>query len=145
VPLPADGTAVLRAFRASLHAGSNDPRELEKVACIVMIETRAGIDHLAEIVATDGLTAVYLRPSDLSLALGLPPGSVDVPEFMSTVEKIRSACAEHGVVAGMHCYDGKSAPRALDQGFGMVTVTVDLRTFREHIAIELARAPRSDT
>jgi 4-hydroxy-2-oxoheptanedioate aldolase len=140
---PPVGQRSFGPFRASVRAGSNDPRELEKVACIVMIETRAGIDHLAEIVATEGLTAVYLGPSDLSLALGLPPGSVDAPEFMSTVEKIQSACAEHGVVTGMHCYDGETARRALDHGFGMVTVAVDMRTFRQALATELTAARRA--
>ena len=139
---PPTGTRSFGPFRASVCAGSNDPRELEKVACIVMIETKAGIDNLAEIVATDGLTAVYLGPSDLSLALGLPPGSVDTPEFMRTVEKIRLACADHGVVPGMHCHDGETARRALDQGFGMVTVAVDLRTFRQALALELAAVRR---
>jgi 4-hydroxy-2-oxoheptanedioate aldolase len=105
-----------------------------------MIETRAGIDNLAEIVRTDGLSGIYIGPSDLSLALGLPPASVDAPEFVSTVEAIRSACADQGIVAGMHCYDGRSARRAMERGFGMVTVAVDLRTFRHAVAAEIATA-----
>lgn len=137
---PPAGRRSFGPFRASVSNRSNDPGELEKVACVVMIETRAGIDHLAEIVATEGLTAVYLGPSDLSLALGLPPGSVNAPEFTATVEKIRSACADHGVVAGMHCYDGESARRAVEQGFGMVTVAVDLRVLRQALSLELAAA-----
>ena len=137
---PPAGRRSFGPFRASISAGSNDPKELEKVACIAMIETRAGIDHLAEIVATEGLTAVYLGPSDLSLGLGLPPGSVEAPEFLATIEMIRSACASHGVVAGLHCYDGASARRAIEQGFGMVTVAVDLRLLRQALAIEIATA-----
>ena len=137
---PPAGHRSFGPFRASISAGTNDPAELEKVACIVMIETRAGIDHLGEIVATEGVTAVYLGPSDLSLALGLPPGSVDDPQFVSTVQEIRSACTARGVVAGMHCYDGETARKAVEQGFGMVTVAVDLRLFRQALAEELATA-----
>lgn len=134
---PPRGRRSFGPFRASIHAGTSDPRELENVACIVMIETRAGIDHVEEIVSTDGVTAVYLGPSDLSLALDLPPASIDAPEFVGAVQAIRELCAAHGVVAGMHCYDGKSARRAAEQGFGMITVAVDLRLFRAALGLEL--------
>jgi 4-hydroxy-2-oxoheptanedioate aldolase len=142
---PPAGRRSYGPFRASVQERTGDPRELEKVACIVMIETRAGIDHLEEIVATEGVTAVYLGPSDLSLALGLPPGSVDAPEFVSVVGNIRAACHAHGVVAGMHCYDGKGARRAIEQGFGMVTVAVDLRLLRQALSYELDLARGAST
>ena len=41
-----------------------------------MIETREGLDNLDEIAATPGLDGLYIGPSDLSLALGLPPGGI---------------------------------------------------------------------
>jgi 2-keto-3-deoxy-L-rhamnonate aldolase RhmA len=44
------------------------------------------------------------------------------------------------VVSGMHCYDGETARKAVDRGFGMVTVAVDLRTFRQALTTELAAA-----
>ena len=102
-----------------------------------MIETAAGIDHLEEIIATEDLTAVYVGPSDLSLALGLDPGSIDAPEFVSALEQIRVACLAHGVVAGIHCYDGAIARHTVEQGFGMVTVAVDLRLLRSALTAEL--------
>jgi len=139
---PPAGRRSFGPFRASIEARSSDPSELEKVACIVMIETRAGTEQLSEIIETDGVTAVYLGPSDLSLALGLPPGSIEAPEFVSVVEQIRAVCAANGVVAGMHCYDGESARTAVEQGFGMVTVAVDLRLFRKALAVELDTAGR---
>ena len=41
-----------------------------------MIETREGIENLDEIAATPGLDGLYIGPSDLSIALGLPPRAV---------------------------------------------------------------------
>lgn len=137
---PPNGTRSFGPYRASISADSSDPRQLEQVACIVMIETAAGIANLEEIVATEGVTAAYVGPSDLSLALGLPPGSVDAPEFVSVLEEIRAACAAQGVVAGLHCYEGKTACRAVEQGFRMVTVAVELRTLRAALALELGQA-----
>ena len=38
-----------------------------------MIETRQGLDNLDQILSVDGLEAIYIGPSDLSLALGCTP------------------------------------------------------------------------
>ena len=137
---PPAGQRSFGPFRASISAATSDPRELEKVAAIVMIETRAGIDNLEDIVSTDGLTAVYVGPSDLSLALGLAPGSFDAPGFVAVLEQIRSACEKYGKVAGLHCWDGTMAARYIEQGFGMVTVAVDMRLLRSALAVEFERA-----
>ncbi len=137
---PPAGTRSFGPFRASMQAGTDDVRELEKVAILVMIETRKGIDNLSQIVATEGLTGVYLGPSDLSLALGLPPGSIEAPEFRAVVDRVLAACREHDVIAGMHCYDGATARRAIEQGFDMVTVAVELRAMRQAVTGELRRA-----
>jgi 4-hydroxy-2-oxoheptanedioate aldolase len=137
---PPAGQRSFGPFLASINAATSDPRELEKVASIVMIETRAGIDNLDEIVGTEGLTAVYVGPVDLSLSLGLDPGSFEAPEFVAVLDRIRSACQQHGVVAGLHCYDGTMAGRYIEQGFGMVTVTLDTYLFRSALAVELGRA-----
>lgn len=141
---PPLGTRSFGPFRASIQAGTTDPRELEKVSCIVMIETRAGIDNAEAIVATEGIAGVYLGPSDLSLALGLPPGSIDAPAFVAVRDRILAACRAHGVVAGMHCYDGNAARRAVAQGFSMVTVAGDLGLLRLALAAELGSARRRD-
>jgi len=137
---PPYGNRSFGPFRASLQAGSSDPRELEKVACIVMIETRAGIENMEAIIATEGVTAAYVGPSDLSLALGLAPGSIDDPAFVDVRDRIVAACARHGVVAGMHCASGEQARAAVAQGFGMATVAGDLALVRQAVAAELGAA-----
>lgn len=137
---PPYGSRSFGPFRAAMHQRTTDPRELEKVACIVMIETRKGIDSAQEILATEGLTGVYLGPSDLSLALGLAPGSIDHPAFIEVRERIQAACRERGVVQGMHCYDGRSARRAVELGFDMITVAADLGPLRQVLASELGVA-----
>lgn len=140
---PPRGSRSFGPFRASITSRTSDYRELEKVACIVMIETRSGLKHIDDIVSVDGLTGVYVGPSDLSLALGLEPGSVDAPEYASAVTDIREACVSNGVVAGMHCYDGKRAREAIENGFGMVTVCLDLRLLQGAVTGEL-RAARGE-
>jgi len=61
------------------------------------------LDNLEEILRVDGLEAIYIGPSDLSLALGCTPTFDDVdPPVAEAIEFILAKCKEHGVVAGIH-------------------------------------------
>jgi 4-hydroxy-2-oxoheptanedioate aldolase len=137
---PPKGSRSMGPFRASISQKTSDPLELEKVACIVMIETRSGIENLEEIVATEGVTAAYIGPADLSLALGLAPGSIHAPEFETVSQSLLAACQKHAVAGGFHCQDGKTARWAIERGFKMVTVAVDLNLLRRSVAHELSEA-----
>ena len=44
----------------------------EATVVVVQIETRTGIERADEIIATEGVDLVFLGPSDLSVALGVP-------------------------------------------------------------------------
>ena len=112
--------------RARFELGSTDPVALEEVACIVMIETRSGLENAEEIVSTPGLDAVYIGPMDLSLAIQVPPSdSHESTEHALALDRLRSICARQGVPIGIHCYDGASALAYLEQGFQMVTAGAD--------------------
>ena len=60
------------------------------------------------------------------MGLGLGPGNHDgEPKFDEALVRIVDACKRFGMVPGIHA-DAALAPRRLDQGFEMVTVTDDL-------------------
>jgi len=139
---PPAGNRSFGPFRARISSRTGEPAELDQVACIVMVETKEGLDNVEQIAATDGLACVYVGPSDLSLALGLPPRSVKDPRFIEVVEKILSVCGTNGVVPGIQCTDGSSALEALEQGFKMVTVASDLASLAAAVSKELALARR---
>ncbi|MCE2460683.1 MAG: hypothetical protein J4F38_07890 [Pseudomonadales bacterium] len=69
---------------------------------VVQIETRAGIEAADEIVATEGVDIVFLGPSDLSVALGVP-GQTKHASVLDTItaltEKIVAAGKAVGTVA----------------------------------------------
>ena len=76
---PPHGRRSYGPIRAAIVAGTAAPDELGADAlCFAMIETRDGLDNLDEIAATPGLDGLYIGPSDLSIALGLPPRGVAV-------------------------------------------------------------------
>jgi 4-hydroxy-2-oxoheptanedioate aldolase len=142
---PPRGQRSFGPFRASLSGRIKEPADAEDVACIPMIETARGLAQVEEIAAVDGVSAIYVGPSDLSIALGLPPGSVDEPTFVEALARIRRAAVDGGVVAGIHTQDGDRAAQYLAQGFGMVTAAADLRSLRAAMCDHLDRARRGAT
>ena len=144
---PPHGRRSYGPIRAELVAGSASPDDLGAGAlCFAMIETREGLDNLEEIAATPGLDGLYIGPSDLSIALGLPPGrvvadpTVDRPALAEAIERVRQVCDAHGLIAGMHCGGGAAAEHYAKQGFRLITVGVDSSLFKATISRELSAA-----
>jgi len=142
---PPRGRRSYGAYRASISRGTRSAGELENVAAIVMVETALGLANVGEIATVEGVSGIYVGPSDLSLGLGMSPPALSRPEFKVAVEKIRSACDRAGVVAGIHAYDGETARRFISEGFSMVTVAVDLRTLMVSLKMELEESRRVES
>src|ERR671916_418124 len=98
---PPRGMRSYGPVRAAGVIGSRDPEDLAgEVLCIVMVETRAGLERMDEIAATPGLDGIYIGPSDLALSLGLSPTlEIKEDEHVEAVRRIRDACHEHGIAA----------------------------------------------
>jgi len=124
--------AGIRSFgpsRAPLRVGSGDVASVDAaVACIVMIETAAGLANVEAICATPGLDGVYIGPSDLSIALGAPrAGAVDdLPAFDAGLAAVRASADRAGIACGMHCPSGEVAAARLAEGFTYVSISSDL-------------------
>jgi 4-hydroxy-2-oxoheptanedioate aldolase len=138
---PPEGTRSYGPVRAQMVVGSSDPAELARATlCFVMIETREGLERLDEIASTPGLDGIYIGPSDLSLALGLtlPPAGAQTLE--DAIARVRDAARANGLIAGMHCANGRGARARAAEGFQLITVGVDSSLFKSAISRELADA-----
>jgi 4-hydroxy-2-oxoheptanedioate aldolase len=137
---PPQGTRSYGPSRAELVIGSSVPAELAAGAlCVVMIETRDGLDNLEEVAATPGLDGLYIGPSDLSLALGLVP-RIGGEALEAAISRIREVAHAHGLIAGMHCQGGDAARTRAAEGFELVTVSIDSTLLNAGLARELAVA-----
>jgi 4-hydroxy-2-oxoheptanedioate aldolase len=132
---PPDGYRSFGPIRAKVHFG-NDYHEHANSEIIVMpqIETVEAIENLDDILDVPGIEAIYIGPSDLSMALGLPPrkGQSD-PVAVEARAKILETCRRHGVHAGIHQQDSEGALRQIELGFQFVTIASDNR-FLSHKA-----------
>ncbi len=98
-----------------------------EIVVLAMIETKEGLANLDAICATPGLDGVYIGPSDLSLALGLPPGPDKTdPVHVAACDRIRDTAHKHGIKACMHCASAAFAAGAVKRGFDLVMLTSDL-------------------
>jgi len=124
----------IRSFGA-LRAGAG-----ERPLCLVMIETRAGLERAQEIARTPGLDGIYVGPSDLALSLGLQPTlRLEHPPVLDALETVGAACADAGIIAGVHCLTAEDA-REQSGRFAMVTAGGDAMHLQAALAAALGAA-----
>jgi 4-hydroxy-2-oxoheptanedioate aldolase len=93
-----------------------------------MIETAQALDNLDAICSVEGIDAVYIGPSDLSLSLGCTPVFDDVdPPVAQAIEHILARAHAHGLKAGVHNGRTDVARARTAKGFDLVTVSSDAR------------------
>lgn len=123
----------IRARLAHGNAYASDANAV--ILPIAMIETRAAVEQLDEILQVPGLGAIYIGPADLSLVYGFAPGfDREEPEMLDRLEHILSRARAHGIPACIHCGTPAYAKRMLKMGFQMVTVGSDARFMEAGIA-----------
>jgi len=100
----------------------------DETLVIVQIETRKAIRNLDSILDVPGLGAIYIGPSDLSMALGKEPrkGQRD-PEVLEAMGTILSTARRHGVPAGIHTNSVDVAVEMIERGFQLVSLQSDDR------------------
>ncbi len=121
------GYRSLGPTRARWYAGPDYEQHANaEIAAFAMVETRAAVENIEQIVSVPGLDGVYIGPGDLSLSLGLKKRlDNDEPAFFAALDKILAACEAHGIVAGIHTNDPSYALQMIARGFRLVTVMSD--------------------
>jgi 4-hydroxy-2-oxoheptanedioate aldolase len=123
------GSRSFGPVRALLYGGADYPQQAnDTVVAFAMIETAQALDNLDAILSVEGLDAVYVGPSDLSLALGCRPVFDDVdPKVAQAIEHIVERAGAHGVKAGIHNGRTDVALARIAKGYRFVTVSSDAR------------------
>ena len=123
------GSRSFGPVRATLYGGSDYATKAnDTIVVFAMIETKQALDHLDDILSVEGLDAVYIGPSDLSLSLGCRPvlDDVDAPAAQAIAHILARAKA-HGVRAAVHNLSPAVAKARAAMGFDLVTVSSDAR------------------
>ena len=123
------GTRSFGPIRASIYGGADYAEKANQtIVTFAMIETAQALDNLDSILSVEGLDAIYIGPSDLSLSLGCKPVFDDVePKAAEAMAHILARAKHHGVVAGVHNGRPDVARARVASGFRFVTLGSDAR------------------
>ncbi len=117
--------------RASAYGTEPDyfKRVNDHIGVILQIESRAGVEAVEEIVATEGVDAVFIGPSDLSAAYGYL-GQPNHPDVQKAIRYIHDVATAAGKASGILAVVPEDAKRYIDMGVSFVGVGVDLSVYK---------------
>jgi len=97
----------------------------EQICLLVQIESRAGLDQLDAIAATEGVDGVFIGPADLAADMGYL-GQPAAKEVQQAVEQALKRIQSHGKAAGILSADPLLCARYLELGATFVAVGSDV-------------------
>ncbi len=123
------GSRSFGPVRALIYGGADYPVHAnDTIVRFAMIETAQALDNLDAILSVEGLDAIYIGPSDLSLSLGCKPVFDDVePKAAEAIAHIVERAKAHGVKAGIHNGRPDVAQARIALGYRFVTLSSDAR------------------
>jgi 4-hydroxy-2-oxoheptanedioate aldolase len=91
-----------------------------------MLETPKALENADEILAVEGVDAVFIGPMDLAIASGIAPSfRAEDPRHRSMIEKLLRACQRHGVVPGIYAGSVEMVRVWSEMGFRLLAVSSD--------------------
>ncbi len=129
------GTALERGARWNAVEGYF-ARADEETCLIVQIESRAGLDNLAAILAVDGVDGVFIGPADLAASLGFL-GQPMHAEVKAAIEAAIRQIAAAGKAPGVFASDPATARHYRGCGASFIAVGADTSLLR-NAAVALA-------
>ncbi|WAH95310.1 HpcH/HpaI aldolase family protein [Arthrobacter sp. MMS18-M83] len=100
-------------------------RASETVSVTVQIETEAAVAAVEDILAVDGVDAIFVGPSDLAASMGLL-GQQEHPKVRAAVEHCVGAAKTAGKPAGVNAFNEGTARAYMAAGASFVLVGADV-------------------
>ncbi|CAG4901676.1 2-dehydro-3-deoxyglucarate aldolase [Paraburkholderia gardini] len=101
----------------------------DNICVIVQIESRTAVEAIDEIVAVDGVDAVFVGPSDLAAGYG-HLGNANHPEVQQAIERVFASANAGGKASGILAPVEADAERYIAMGCQVVAVCADLGLLR---------------
>lgn len=113
-----------RNVRWGLRLAEYVERANEEVLVIPMIETRAGVEAIRDIVALDTVEAIFVGPGDMSASYG-HLGQWEGPGIAEKIARVAETARDAGVASGIVARNASEVLARRDEGFGMVALGSD--------------------
>lgn len=124
-----EGGRSVGPIRAGLYGGSDYFAAANKtIITMAMIEHKDGVANLDEILATPGLDAVFVGPSDLAVSMDHQPGfDPQWPDVKDAIALIADRCIAAGVVPGIHVGSVEAGEEMRQLGYKFIAYLSDFR------------------
>ena len=96
----------------------------EETALFIQLESGPAIEAADDIAAIDGVDVLFVGPTDLTHALGVP-GDITAPAYAQAVTRVGRAAAEQGKAAGVLLWALDDLGPYRDAGFSVFAVGSD--------------------
>ena len=116
----------------------------EDLLTIVQIESRAALDEVEAIAAVEGVDVLFVGPTDLSHALGIP-GDIDHPAYLEASARVARACRDAGKTAGVMIWQADDIRRYASLGYRFFALTSEANILDRALRGELDAARRAAT
>ena len=103
---------------------------MERTLVCALIETKAGLDNVDQIMAVDGIDVAHLGHFDLSLSLGIP-GQFDQPDLQRGIDKIVETAEKNGKSAGAMMPNLEWGLDLKNRGYRMISYSHDMALLSE--------------
>jgi 2-keto-3-deoxy-L-rhamnonate aldolase RhmA len=100
----------------------------EEVVGILQVESGAAVEAADAMAAIEGVDVLFVGPSDLSHALGIP-GQIDHPDFQAAIERVGKAAKAHGKAAGVLVWKAEDAARYAELGYTFFSISSEGQLF----------------
>jgi 2-keto-3-deoxy-L-rhamnonate aldolase RhmA len=96
----------------------------EDVALFIQVESQPALDAVEQVSALDGVDVLFVGPTDLTHALGVP-GDIKSDEYRRAIERVGRAAADNGKAAGVLLWTLDDLPPYREAGFSVLAVGSD--------------------
>jgi 2-keto-3-deoxy-L-rhamnonate aldolase RhmA len=139
---PPKGQRGLAMRRAHSLYGRPDAAEYlrqanEDTLIVVQAESQTAIDNLDQIIAVEGIDAIFVGPFDLSVSLGIP-GEVTHPKETEAIDKVVQICLQHKTISGIQLFDRAQATQWIAKGMRLISYSCDVNMLADAAAKDVA-------
>jgi len=142
---PPGGARGVGPFYAAARFGLTVPDYLaaanDSVLCVVQIEHKDAVADIDDIIAVEGVDAIFVGPADLTASLGHGTNTGN-PDTVAAIERVAEACTAKGMGMGIDCASPEHMARWHGLGYRFFTFSADIGYLDEgaRTAVAAARA-----
>ena len=122
-------------LRANIYSGNDYfTYANEEILTMAMIETKEAVNNLDDILSVEGLDAIYIGPSDLSISY-TNKHDFDIENSLvyDVINQILEKTKKHNIQAGIHVGSTSYAHKMLALGFNFVTILSEAKIMTDAI------------